>query len=83
MPLPKILYDKIKNYIYLVRGEDRGRKAWHYIVVDRLKLPIFLNKMKNESSFDIADYGKVIFSGWGNDPPEDIVKKVKSGEFDL
>lgn len=64
------------EYVYLVRGKDRGKPAWHYVLIEKMKLPIFLEMVKGES-IDVAKYGKVLYSGWGEDPPEDIVKKVE------
>jgi hypothetical protein len=44
--------------------------------VSKLKLSIFLVKIK-EGSLDIANYGQVLHSGWGKNPPEDITEAVK------
>lgn len=64
------------DQVYLVRGEDRGRQAWHFVLVDKLKLSLFLKKIATKS-LDLEDCGKVLYSGWGEDPPEAIVKKVE------
>ncbi len=63
------------DLVYLVRGTDNGRKAWHYVLVDKLKLPIFLKKIET-GSLDLADYGAVLASGWGEDPPESVKKSI-------
>lgn len=65
------------EYVYLVRGKDAGRPAWHYVLIEKMKLPIFLEMVKGDS-IDVAKYGKVLHSGWGEDPPEDIVKAVEA-----
>lgn len=62
--------------VYLVRGKDRGMAAWHYVLVDKMKLPLFLNKIKS-GNIDVSLYGDVLYSGWGEDPSEDIVKKIE------
>lgn len=62
--------------VYLVRGKDRGEACWHYVLVDKHKLPIFLEKVKG-GALDVADYGKVLYSGWGQDPSAEIEAKVK------
>ena len=62
--------------VFLVRGKDRGRAAWHYVLVDNNKRELFLAATK-KGSLDIADYGEVLQSGWGQDPPENIVKKIE------
>ncbi|XP_013397076.1 ankyrin-1-like [Lingula anatina] len=61
--------------VYLVRGKDGERPAWHYVLVKRKLLADYLVKT-NGGSLDVADYGKVLHSGWGKDPPDDIVKKI-------
>ena len=64
------------EFVYLVRGKDKGRPAWHYVLVEKLKLPIFLKKT-NGGTVDVSEYGKILYSGWGENPPEDIVKKIE------
>lgn len=64
------------DLVYLVRGKDRGRDAWHYVLVNKPLLPIFLEKT-NGGSIDVAEYGEVLYSGWGKDPSQDIVDKIE------
>ena len=64
--------------IFLVRGEDRGRRAWHYVLVvdDEETLQIFKEKTQGENAgkhtVNVADYGQVLKSGWGEKPPNDV-----------
>ena len=70
--------------IYLVRGSDRGKPAWHYVLVDKHLLGLFLKKTKG-GSLDVADFGTVLCSGWGQDPSAgtiDQVLKEKSAMFE-
>ncbi|APR98296.1 hypothetical protein [Wolbachia endosymbiont of Folsomia candida] len=69
------------DLIYLVRGKDRGKSAWHYVLVDKEKREMFLAKSRT-GSMDVADYGEILYSGWGEDPPQDIVDKINE-EFGL
>ena len=73
--------EKIKSsrseLLYLVRGKDKGEKCWHYVMVDKFKLPLFKEKLKT-GSLDVADFGQILQSGWGENPPEDIVAKIKA-----
>ena len=62
--------------IYLVRGEDRGKPAWHYVQVEKVLLPLFLRRT-NGGDLDVADFGLVLKSGWGKDPPENVRKNIK------
>ena len=57
--------------IYLVRGKDRGKPAWHYVQVEKALLPLFLRRT-NGGSLDVADFGHILKSGWGKDPPENV-----------
>ncbi len=60
------------RYVYLVRGEDRGEAAWHYVLVDEEKFEAFKVKVASKR-INVADYGKVLLSGWGKDPPQEKV----------
>ena len=65
--------------LFLVRGLDRNRKAWHYLLVDEDKLDAYNAIFSDESRprFDCAKYGKVLYSGWGEEPPKDIKLKIE------
>jgi hypothetical protein len=79
--LAKRLRKSRSDLIYLVRGRDRGRAAWHYVLVDKEKREIFLAKSRT-GSMDVADYGEILYSGWGEDPSQDIIDKINE-EFGL
>jgi len=69
------------DLIYLVRGKDRGRSAWHYVLVDKDKREMFLAKSRT-GSMDVADYGEILRSGWGENPPQEVIDKINE-EFGL
>jgi len=78
----KLFADLIKSrsgeLIYLSRGRDKGRAAWYYVLVDRMKVPLFLNEYKTPGGMiDLRDFGEVIESGWGENPPENVVQRIK------
>ena len=60
---------------YLVRGKDKGRAAWHYVLVKKHLLGLFLKRVKG-GSLDVADFGAILRSGWGKDPPEGTTDKI-------
>ncbi|XP_073236991.1 uncharacterized protein [Porites lutea] len=67
--------------IYLIRGQDRGRAAWHRVLVKKHLLGLFL-KRTNGGSLHVADFGDVLGGGWGKDPPEGTTDKIlKEGDF--
>lgn len=62
--------------IYLVKGIDAGRNAWYYVLVDRLKLQLFL-KALNDEIIHLENYGKILYSAYGDDPSAEITSKLK------
>ena len=64
-----------KERIYLVRGKDRGKPAWHYVLVDKHVLGLFLKKTKGRS-LDVKDFGTVLRGGWGQDPPAGTIDQI-------
>ncbi len=64
--------------VYLLRGKDSGRDAWYFILVDKMKVPLFKKASKTpQSSFKLNSFGEVLASGWGESPPPNIVDKIK------
>ena len=63
-----------QKYVYLARGKDRGREAWNYVLVDKDKVD--KAEQVATGTIDVAEYGKVLDSGWGKDPPKDIVRMI-------
>lgn len=62
--------------IYLVKGIDAGRNAWYYVLVDRLKLQLFL-KALNDEIIHLENYGKILYSAYGDDPSAEVTVKLK------
>lgn len=63
--------------IYLVRGNDStGRPAWYYVEVDKLKKKIFESDAK-KGQIQLTDYGRIIISAYGENPPDDVKKRMK------
>ena len=63
--------------IYLVRGKDRaGNAAWHYVLVQKALLPLFLRRAKG-GRLNVAAFGKVLKSGRGKNPPESVRVEIR------
>lgn len=62
--------------IYLVKGIDAGRNAWYYVLVERLKLQLFL-KALNDEIIHLENYGRILYSAYGDDPSSEITEKLK------
>ena len=73
--------DSIKSsksdLIYLVKGIDDNRQAWYYVLVERLKLSLFL-KALNDDIIHLENYGEVLYSAYGENPPEEITNSLKA-----
>ena len=70
-------------------GEDRGRKAWHLLVLvdDDETVIRFIEKTqgvkRGKHIVNLDDYGEVLESGWGEDVPQGIEKSVFQQKFPL
>lgn len=62
--------------IYLVKGIDAGRNAWYYVLVDRLRVQLFL-KALNDEIIHLENYGKILHSAYGDEPPEEVTLSLK------
>ena len=65
-----------KHLVYLVRGTRKGTPAWHYVHVEKPKLPLFLKAVESPS-INVRMYGKILHSGTGDNPPESIKNKIE------
>lgn len=66
----------LAELIYLVKGIDDGRNAWYYVLVERLKVQLFL-KALNDEIIHLENYGKILFSAYGDEPPAEITNALK------
>ena len=66
----------IKSHlVYLVHDKDRGYPAWHYVLIDKEKHDDFKANVAT-GAITLTDYGRVLESGWGKDPPKNIDRKM-------
>ena len=59
----------IAKSIQLFRSESRGRPTWHYVRVKDFEAV-------ESGVVNLSELGEIVASGWGKDPPEDIVEKI-------
>ena len=66
-----------KERLFLVRGKDRGRYAWHYVLVvdDEDALCKFKEKLTS-GTINAEEFGQILYSGWGTDPPNELENKI-------
>lgn len=68
--------------LFLVRGNDStGRKAWYYLQVQRGKVTQF-EKQIATTTVKLTEFGTIILSGYGENPPPDAVERMKR-EYDF
>ena len=70
--------------IFKVRGKDRGRPAWHYVLLvdDQDTIDKFKELIRGKKAMiiDVADYGQILKSGWGEEPPNDVKEWIDNYE---
>lgn len=66
----------LEGKVFLIRGKDDGRPAWHYVLVSPEKIKA-LRQQQSGTNIDVTDFGKIIRSGWGENPSDDIVKEIE------
>ena len=77
---PRFTFQDQRNLkrIFLVDGEYRGRPAWHYLLLvdDPETIRTFKEKTQGENAgtqnIELSDYGVVLKSGWGQEPPQEV-----------
>ena len=70
----------LKSRVQIVRGKDRGRQAWHLVLLSNKSEEYkeqFMEKYKS-GNVDVGNWGYIIESGWGEDPPQNIEDKVNN-----
>jgi len=71
----KLVSDK-NELVYLVTATANGKPAWYYVQVDEPKHKAFQKQME-AGTLDLAQYGKILYSGWGATPPSPIQALMK------
>ena len=64
------------DLVFLVVAKSKGITAWFITEVERAKKAIFSEAVKQDP-LDLTKYGKVLYKGWGAEPPADIVAKLE------
>ncbi len=76
-------YQGLRKLQYVVRGKDGDRPSWHYVVLkdDEELIRDFIKKTQGENAgketINVADYGEVLKSGWGKDPPQEVADELE------
>lgn len=62
--------------IYLVTAQANDRNAWYYVQIEEPKHAAF-KKQLAMGALDLAHFGTVLYSGWGDAPPEPVDALVR------
>ncbi len=65
-----------KNTLFLIKLSEDNFHYWHYVEVTAAKKRL-LKEVKDRSEIDVADYGNIIESGFGQNPPESLHHKLE------
>ncbi|GFS56364.1 hypothetical protein NPIL_568051 [Nephila pilipes] len=70
---------KIPNDLFVIKEEHEDKNVYHYVLVDPDKKEVLQEQSKMGSAFirEIEDYGRILYSGWGQDPPESISDRIE------
>ena len=71
----------IKERIYLVQGEQSGHLGWQYVLLidDQDTIDTFRETVMCHA--EVGNYGQVLKSGWGEEPPNEVKKWIKEQAF--
>ena len=63
--------------IYLVKGTDKGRDAWYYVLLfdDEENISNFKEALQDKI-INLEKYGKILHSGFGKEPPNEVTEKL-------
>jgi hypothetical protein len=67
----------LDDKLFLIRGKDRGRAAWHYVLIPHENAKK-LKMQKIGASIDVTDFGKIVKSGWGEEPAKHIIEEMEA-----
>jgi len=62
--------------IQIVTGTDGGRAAWHCVLVEKAELKNFMETVDGTSSVNVETFGRILESGWGDTPPQDVLDRL-------
>ncbi len=63
--------------VRLARGSENGQATWYYIKVDKMKFPIYQQRLQKGETINVFDYSEVLHCGWGDNPPAEVTAEVQ------
>ncbi len=78
---PGYMWQKYSQFdrIYLVRGTDKNRPVWYYVlVVDDDKMIVqFKEELKSPGTINLEEFGQILESGYGKEPPDGVMQRIE------
>lgn len=68
---------QVNNHVYIVKGQDEGKDAWCFVLVDDAKLSQFRRDLGTVDKMELLHYGEILESGYGQEPPDIVTKSIK------
>ena len=72
------------RYLHLVTRRERDRDMWYYLLLHRAGDAYheeFQSQYRRNPSLRLSDWGYILESGEGQDPPQEVIDKVKRWTF--
>ena len=68
--------------VHLIRENKDGQPAWYYVLLAEDDSTVLANwTQSSDTEMQGVNHGKVLKSGWGENPPSDVVKWIERCEF--
>jgi len=71
----KVIKSSSDNIFFITCKDIAGVESFYFVLSTHEKIKRL--ELLTEPSFNISDYGKIIISGYGKTPPEEIQKKMR------
>ena len=70
--LNKIISTEGHRFFYIVATTSDNKKAWYFVFIHAGKYAVF-DKLNKSAPYDIADYGDILASGYGEFAPDAVI----------
>ena len=73
--------EKERNLVYYIRSTpDDKTNAWFFLKLNPVKRASFDRVLSGIENFDLADYGEILHSGYGDQAPQEL-KQMMSDKY--
>lgn len=73
--------ERERNLVYYIRSTPVGKEnCWFFLKLNPFKRDSFNRVMSGINDFDLADYGEILHSGYGDQAPQEL-KQTMSEKY--